>query len=158
MTSFFSGCGFRYVIQFILFFQIFFWFLPKIVKVPVVRVPVISASRTLRTGEAPSFQAPWYPGDWWDSVLSDPQVPWELAGLLNHFSPQVPRGLTGPSPFRPAGTLRTGGTQSSQLLGFPGDSRGSVLSTPQVPWGVGSPIGLLLDSHLTESRGLVRVL
>ena len=48
---------------------------------------------SLRTGGAESCQALRYPGDWRDSVLLGPQVPWGLARL---------------SPFRPLGTMGTG--------------------------------------------------
>ena len=39
--------------------------------------------------------------------------------------------MAGFSPFSPPGTLRTGGTQW-----YPGDLRDSVLSGPQVSWGL----------------------
>ena len=74
---------------------------------------------TLRSGGTQSFKAPRYPGDWWDSVLSGPQVPWGLAGL---------------SPFRPPGTLGTGEISSVTRSGTLGTG-GSVLSAPQVPLG-----------------------
>ena len=67
----------------------------------------------------PSVQAPRYPMDWRDSVLSAPQVPWGLAGLI---------------PFRPPCTLRSGGTHSFQAPRYPWDWQDSILSGPQVPW------------------------
>ena len=61
---------------------------------------------TRRTGETQSFQAPRYPKDWRDSVLSAPHVPLGLARL---------------SPFSPPGILGASGTQSFQPLKYPGD-------------------------------------
>ena len=57
----------------------------KVVRVPVLRVPVILASRTLETGGNQSLQAARYLGD---------------------------LGLAGPNPFRPSGNLGTGAAQS----------------------------------------------
>ena len=65
----------------------------KFVRVPVLPVPVICASRTLgtgqtrffeppgtlRTGGTRSAQPPRYPRDWRDSVISAPEVPSGLA-------------------------------------------------------------------------------
>ena len=75
---------------------------------------------TPRTGGTQSVQVTRYPGDWWDYVILERQVPWRLVE---------------PSPFSP-GTLRTGGTQSFQAPRYPGDWRESVLSVPKVPWGL----------------------
>ena len=71
--------------------------LAKFDQVP--RVPVISASCTLGTGQAQLSQPPRYPGDRRGSVLSSPQVIFILASLRLS---------------RPTGTLGTGGTQSFQ--------------------------------------------
>ena len=49
---------------------------------------------TLETGGTQYFWPPRYPVDWWDSVLSAPT-----------FSPQVPYGLVGLSPFAHQVTL-----------------------------------------------------
>ena len=59
----------------------------KFVRVPVLPVPVICASRTLGTGQTRFFEPPRYPEDWRDSVCSAPQVPSGLAGF-GHFSPR----------------------------------------------------------------------
>ena len=67
----------------------------KVDRVSALRVPVLLASRTARTGvtqrfQPPgttrtggtmSFQAPRNPEGWWDSVLSGSQLPWGLVGL-----------------------------------------------------------------------------
>ena len=61
-----------------------------------------------------------YSWDWWNSVLSVPQVPWGLAGL-GYFSPQV----------------------------YLADWRGSVILAPQAPcWGLGPSKRLVLASSL----------
>lgn len=78
-----------------------------------------------------------------DSVLSGPQVPWALAGLIR-FSPHVPWGL---SPFGPPGTLRTGGSQSFQPSNYPLNWGVSVILAPRVSVGLRPPDGLILASH-----------
>ena len=110
--------------------------LPKFDQVP--RVPVNSASRTLRTGQAQLSQPPWYPGDRRGSVLSGPQVRFILVSLR---------------PLRPPGTLWTGGTHSSQSPGCPGDWWDSVISAPQLHSGPGDPKWTDAGESLTESRG-----
>ena len=47
----------------------------KVVRVPVLRVPVLLASRTLWTAGTQSFRPPGYPVDWRDSVLLAPRYP-----------------------------------------------------------------------------------
>ena len=69
----------------------------KVVRVPALRVAVVSASGTLGAGWTQSCQVTRYPEDWRDSVLLGPEVPYGLAVL---------------SLFRPPGTLGTGGTRS----------------------------------------------
>ena len=71
--------------------------LPRVVRVPVLQVPVLLASRTRWTGGTQVFLAP--PGTVWNGgTQSFQQVPCELAGL-RPFSPHVPCGLEGLSPF-----------------------------------------------------------
>ena len=89
-----------------------FCIVAKVVRGPILWVPVISAPRTRGTGGTQSLQAPRYPGDWRDSVLSDPQVPWGLAGLSPFSSPGTLEDWWDSSPFRPPDTLKTGDTQS----------------------------------------------
>ena len=122
----------------------------KVVRVPVLRVPIISASRTLGTGGTQSLQHPRYPEDWRDSVLF--------------------------GPFRAPDTLGTGDWRDSVLsakapdtLGT-GDWRDSVLSAPKVPLGLAglgpsrprSTLETVLQKdwcwRVIESRGLVGVL
>ena len=109
------------------------WTFAKVVRVPVLLVPVILASRTLGTGGTQSFQ------DWRGSVLSATQIPGGLARL---------------SPFRPQDTLRTGGTQSFQPPTCPWDWRDSVLSAPQVSLGLAGLSHFSLSS--TQGTGSAR--
>ena len=73
----------------------FFFLVAKVVRVPVLRVPVLWVSGTLWTGGTQSLWAIRYPENWRDSV---------------RLALQVPCGLAGLSPFGPPGTLRIGGT------------------------------------------------
>ena len=99
---------------------------------------------------AQSFQAPRYPGDWRESVLSVPKVPWGLVGLSS-FSPPGTLGTGGTQSFQaprypkdwgtqffqaPKYTLGTGGTQTLSAPRQPGDWRDSVLFAPLVLWGL----------------------
>ena len=140
-----------------LFFSASFRFFPKVVRVPVLWVPFILASRTLGTGGTQSFQAPRYRGDWRDSSFLPPRYPGDWRDSVLSAS-QVPWGLAGLSPFRPPGTLGTGGTESFQAPRYPEDSRNSVLSAPQVPCGLCPPTRTGACESLSESRGLVLVL
>ena len=105
--------------------------LAKFDRVP--RVPVISASRTLGTGQAERSQPPKYPGNRRGSVFSGPQVRFILARRC---------------PLRAPGALGTGGTQSFQPPSYLRDWRDFVLSAPEGPSGRGgltplSPQGTL---------------
>ena len=110
--------------------------LAKFDRVP--RVPVISASRTLGTGQAQLSQPPRYPGDRRGSVLPGPQVRFILASRC---------------PLRPPGTLGTGGTHSYQSPVYPGDWRDSVISAPQLHSGPGHPERTDAGESLTDPRG-----
>ena len=104
---------------------------PQVVRVPVLRVPVISGSRALGTGGAQSFQTPRYPEDWPDSALLVPLHPEDWRDLVL-LGLEVPLGLAGLSPCSPPDTLEIGGTQTFQAPRFPVDWRCSVFSAPQV--------------------------
>ena len=104
----------------------------KVVRVPVLQVPVLLASGTLRTGGTQSFWPPMYPEDWRDSVFLAPRyrVDWRDSVLsgprypVDHrdsvlFAPQVPWALAGLSTFGSPGTLGTCRTQSFQPPRYP---------------------------------------
>ena len=55
---------------------------------------------------------------------------------LVRFRPPGTLRMSGLSPFSPPGTLGTVGTQPFQAPKYPGDWRDSVLSGPQVSWGL----------------------
>ena len=112
-----------------------------------------SSPGTLGAGSTQSLQPPTYPGDWRDSVLSGPQVPYGLAGISS-FNPPSTLGTDGTQSCQPPrypedwrdsvllgpqvpDTLETGGTQSFQVPRYPEDWRDSVLLGPQVPWNLG---------------------
>ena len=61
----------------------------KIVKVPVLRVPLLLALGTLWTGGTQSFWPPRYPEDWRNSVLSATRYPVDWRDS-SPFGPQVP--------------------------------------------------------------------
>ena len=54
----------------------------------VARLSTFAPPGTLETGGTQHVWPPRYPGDWWDSVLSAPQVPYRLVGL-SPFGHQV---------------------------------------------------------------------
>ena len=92
----------------------------KVVRVPVLRVPVLSGSRypvDWRDGVllAPRYLGDWldsvlsatrYPEDWRDSVLSASRYPGDWRDWVIS-APQAPCGLVGLSHFSPPGTLGT---------------------------------------------------
>ena len=122
-----------------------------------------------------------YSGDWRDSVVSTPQVPWGLAGLspfrppgtletgrtqpynppryprdwrdLRHFSHQLLLGLAGLSPFSPPQVpWGLAGVSPSSPLRYPGDWRGLSRFSPPISLGTGSSRRTGTGESLTESR------